>query len=404
MDYYFDPRVLTRAADPFPALAELRENAPVYWSPELRAWLLTGYADVKMSLRSDKYSVDRMRPFFKRMDKQAASNVEDLKALIPLWIAFRDPPEHTRLRMLMGPGLMPKAMSRLAPRIDDLIDELIANFVERGEVDFISDFALLLPGYVILDLLGVPRSDLAMLSGWSNELQLFIGGAQEAPDKYTRAQAGTRDMANYFRDVIRRKRAKPEDDLISALVGAHDDQGSLSEDEMIATCILLLFGGHETTTNLLGNGLLALIRNPDQLQALAADPSLAASAVEECLRYDGPGGAVVRVVTEDHELRGHQLKKGQRTFAMVTAANRDPARFESPDCFDIRRGNNQHLTFGQGIHFCMGAPLARIEVTAAFPKLLARMKNIEVDAATLDWRDSIVQRGLHALPLKFSPN
>ena len=242
-----------------------------------------------------------------------------------------------------------------------------------------------------------------MLKPWSDDLQVFIGGAQATPDKYQRAQHGTLMMAEYFRGAIARKRTKPDgDDLLSMLIRAHDHDQQLSEDELVSICILILFGGHETTTNLLGNGFLALIRNPQQFEALRADPSLAANAVEECMRYDGPGGAIVRIVTADHEIGDQRLRKGDRVFAMVPAANRDPAQFEDPDRFDIRRRNVQHLSFGQGVHFCLGAPLARMEAIAALPRLVTRLSGVRVASDNLDWRDAIVQRGLHSLPLQLS--
>ncbi|MDB6103189.1 MAG: pksS [Gammaproteobacteria bacterium] len=401
MPYHFDHQLLIRAPDPYPLLAALRESAPVYWSPELKGWLLTRYEDVKRSFRDPRYSVNRMAPFFDRLSAPAAAELHDLKTLIPLWLVFRDPPEHSRLRRVMNQGFTPTALLRLKSKVEALVDQLIDAMLERREVDFIRDFALLLPGYVILDLLGLPREDLGLLKPWSDDLQVFIGGAQAMPDKHRRAQHGTLKMAEYFRAAIASKRAQPgADDLLSLLVKASDAEGQLSEDELISICILVLFGGHETTTNLLGNGFLALLRNPEQFEALRADSSLAANAVEECLRYDGPGGANVRIVTVDHELGGQLLRKGDRVFAMVTAANRDPSQFEDPDRFDILRKNVQHLSFGQGIHFCLGAPLARIEATAALPRLVARLQGARVTSDALDWRDAIVQRGLHSLPLQ----
>jgi cytochrome P450 len=403
MSFHFDHHLLTRSSDPFPVLADLRENAPVYYSPELKGWILTRYADVKRCLRNSQYSVDRMQPFFDRLSESMSAQLHDLKTLIPLWLVFRDPPEHTRLRMLMSPGFLPTILTRFKPRIEELVDQLIDDMLLKEEVDFIEDFALPLPGYVILDLLGVPRSDLPMLKSWSDDLQTFIGGAQSITDKYVRAQRGTLQMAEYFRDAIARKRRVSDgDDLLTRLVNAKDANGQLSEDELISICILLLFGGHETTANLLGNGFLALIKNPDQFALLRGRPELAGKAVEECLRYDGPGGATVRIVVEDHDVGGHILKRGERVFAMVPAANRDPAQFHEPDRFNIVRRDTQHLTFGQGIHFCLGAPLARIEAIAALPRLVDRLQNVRLDENLPVWRDSIVQRGMHSMPIRLA--
>lgn len=397
----FDIKSISRAENPFPALAQLRKQDPVHWSPAFKGWILTRYDDVRKALRSPQYSSDRLRPFFESLPEQKARELADLKHFIPLWLVFHQPPTHTRLRTIMTPGFLPSVIARMRPKIEALVDDLIDEFIDRGSVEFIDDFALRLPGYVIMDLLGVPRSDLPMIKTWSDELQLFIGGSKVTVDKYAKAQHGTHAMAEYFREVIRRKRAHPEQDFISMLIDARDETGQMSEDELITTCILLVFGGHETTTNLLGNGLLALIRNPGELEKLRANPALAAMAVEECLRYDGPSGSVVRIVSEDHELEGKLLRKGDRVFAMIPAANRDPAQFSNPDKFDIERSKSAHLTFGQGVHFCLGAPLARAEAIAAFPKLVSRLHDIHVATDKLEWRDATVMRGITALPLAF---
>lgn len=400
----FDPRVPAVNANPFPALANLRRTDAVHHSPILKGWVVTRYDDVKSILLNSKlYSVDRIRPFLDHLPPERARQLPELSRLIPLWVAFREPPDHTRIRRVVNVSFTPQAIGAMQSKIVELVDDLIDGFIERGHADLIADFALPLPGSVILDMLGAPRSDLKMVKAWSDDLELFIGGAKITPDKYQRAEHGTLKMADYFRDVIRRRRDKPGTDVISLLTSAADAEGRISEDELVATCILFLFGGHETTTNLIGNGMHALLRNPEQLKKVKDDPSLAPKLVEECLRYDGPGGAVVRIVTEDHELRGKTLRKGERVFAMVQAANRDPERFANPDSFEIERSDNQHLTFGQGPHFCAGAPLARAEAKVAFPRLLERLQDLELAQDDLQWRDAIIMRGLRSLPLRFKP-
>lgn len=396
-----DPEV---NADPFPALARLQQQDPVHWSPRLKGWIVTGYDDVRKVLFNPDFSVDRLRPFFEYIAAEKRAELEDLERYIPLWVAFRDPPEHTRLRALINKAFAPQMIRQMEARIRLLVDELIDTFADSGRCDLIADFALLLPGYVILDLLGAPRTDLPMVKVWSDELELFIGGSKQEREKYRKAQHGTQQMAEYFREMIKDRRRNPREDMISALVSARDDGDRLSEDELISTCILLLFGGHETTTNLIGNGMLALIRNPDQLEKLRSHPELAKSAVEECLRYDGPGGAAVRIVKTDQELSGRKLAAGDRVFAMVPAANRDPAYFTDPDQFDIERPENRHLTFGQGAHFCAGAPLARLEASIALPALVSRLADIRLETDRLEWRDATIMRGMRKLPLTFTAN
>ena len=348
-------------AEPYAVLSQLREEDPVHWSPDLKGWILTRYDDVKRALMDeDAYSVGRMEPFFASLPAEKAATVGTLARYIPLWLVFRGAPDHPRLRKIMNAPFAAKAMAELRPTLTRLVDELIDGFVGDGQADLILDFALLLPGYVILDLLGAPRSDLRQLTDWSNELQLFLGQAQNTPRRYERAEEGTRLMSEYFAEVVRAKRAAPGEDMISAMIAGTDDAG-MTDDEVVSSCVLMLFGGQETTANLIGNSFLALMRNPAQLARLRAEPGIARSAVDEGLRYDGPVGAIVRVVETEHELDGKTLRRGDRVFAMINAANRDPRQFQDPDSFDIGRAPNRHVTFGQGRHFCLGAPLAKID-------------------------------------------
>jgi cytochrome P450 len=253
----------------------------------------------------------------------------------------------------------------------------------------------------MMDLLGVPREDLRLVKEWSDEIALFIGTARATPDKYLRAEAGAKSMADYFRGILAKRTVDPRDDIISQLVAARDEREALTDDEVIATCILLLFAGHETTTNLLGNGFYYTMKFQDQWQRIKDDPSLVDSAVEEWLRYDGPSGALVRVMTADVELGNKQLRQGQRLFAFVNAANRDPEQFADSDRFDVGRSPNAHLTFGHGIHFCLGAPLARLEGQIALRSLIERFPGIALATTVApEWNDSLVLRGLQSLPVR----
>jgi cytochrome P450 len=252
-------------------------------------------------------------------------------------------------------------------------------------------------------MLGVPREELATMKRLSDDMALFIGSSRVAADKYDTAQAATQQMAAYFRDLIDKRRAEPGDDLLSQLVHLRDGDDRLSDDELVATCILLLFAGHETTTNHIANGLLSLMRFPGEMDKLRRDPSLTNAAVEELLRHEGPSGAQVRIVQVEHQRHGKTLKPGERLFMMLNAANRDPRAYANPDVLDIERDGPSHLTFGFGAHICLGFPLARTEGQVAFPALLRRYAHIEPASDTQTWLNSLVFRGMTALPVRVRP-
>jgi len=287
----------------------------------------------------------------------------------------------------------------LQAQIVQTVDHIFQKCDERAETDFMKDVAVLVPAYVILDMLGVPRQDFDKIKVWSDDLRLFIGTAKGGGDKYRKARDGADHMSAYFKEIIQLRRSHPGTDVISLMITAHDEHGSLNEDELIATCMLILFGGHETTTNLLGNAVVALLDHPDQLQRLKSDPDLITLAVEEFLRYDGPSNSIARVVARDHQLGDKTLREGDRVFAMINAANRDPRRFERPNALDLGRTPNRHLTFGQGAHFCLGAPLARLEAKVCLGQLVARYPNLRRGHREVDWIDALVMRGPSQLPI-----
>ncbi|MBM3568516.1 MAG: cytochrome P450 [Alphaproteobacteria bacterium] len=399
----YDPSDPAQLADPFPTFRELRQSAPVHYSPPLRGWVAVRYEEVRQATLDRRLSPDRLRPFFARLPEDQRARVKSLETYLASWAVFRDPPDHTRLRGLMNRAFTSRAIEAVRPNIRRIVDDLLDGVVERGEADFIADFAYPLPASVIMDMLGVPRADLAKVRAWSRDIALFIGSAVSTPDKYDRAEAGTGAMAEFFRGLLAKRKAAPREDLMSALIAARDGEGKLSDDETVACCILMLFGGHETTTNLIGNGVLALLRDPAALARLGADPALDASAVEEFLRFDGPSGALTRVALEDIELGGQAIAKGQRLFAMLNAANRDPKVFADPERLDLGRADNRHLAFGHGAHFCLGAPLARAEALVAFRAVLDRLPGLAQGAGELRWMDSFVFRGVEALPIVFRP-
>jgi hypothetical protein len=392
-----DPAFL---ADPFPLYARMQDEDPVHWSPRLKAWVLTRYDDVKRVCLDREISSDRLRPFFASLPGAEASRIADIIRYLSLWMVFRDPPEHTRLRRLTGKVFNVRSMHGMRERIVALCRWLLDEIGEREEFDFIGAFAGPLPALVIMDMLGVPRSDLARVKRMSDDMALFIGSSRSQAEKYGVAESATKEMAAFFRALIALRRAEPRDDLLTQLVQLDDEGDRLSEDELVATCILLLFAGHETTTNHIANAMLSLIRFPDEMRALREDPALAPAAVEELLRYDGPSGAQVRIVRHEHTLHGKTLRPGERVFIMLNAANRDSRAYPEPHHLALRRDGVPHLSFGFGTHICLGFPLARLEGQLSLPAVLARWGRIELAAERLEWIDSMVFRGMKAMPVR----
>ncbi|MBM3509340.1 MAG: cytochrome P450 [Alphaproteobacteria bacterium] len=390
----FDPAAATAVVDPHPALHALRAQTPVAWSPTLGGWILTRYDDVRTVLMDyRRFSSDRMRPFFGHLDPARRATVAHLERYVTPWAVFNDPPVHTRVRTILNRTFIPR-VEGMTPRIRAIVADLLAGLEGRADFDVIANFAYPLPAAVIMTMMGTPLADIASMRIWSDALAEFIGSGLLAPDKYARADAATAAMADYFAAMIAERRRAPRDDLLSDLMQPGDDGTRIADDELVATAILMLFAGHETTTNLVTNGLSELLRHPAQLALLRADAGLAPSTVEEVLRYQGPTAAMTRIVREDLELGGVPLRAGDRVYAMINAANRDPARFPDPDRFDIRRNPQGILTFGAGIHLCVGAPLARLEAQIALPALLARCPGLRALEPERDWHVSVVLRGL----------
>jgi len=405
--YIFDISDPEINANPFPAFARLREEDPIHWSPVMRAWILTRYDDVKaVAMNNAHISANRLTPFFESVIARSGGGVEDLMRYLNHWMVFQDPPKHTHLRKLFKKVFTSRSVESLRPNTESvvafLLDEMEAKAKKGIALDWIRDFAYPLPATVIMDLLGVPRADLLRVKEWSDEIALFIGSSSSVGDKYVRAEAGAKAMAAYFRTIVEARTAAPGDDLISHLVLARDEREALSTDEVIGTCIMLLFAGHETTTNLLGNGFYYNMLHREQWERLIGAPELVERAVEEWLRYDGPSAALARVVSDDFCFGGRQFKRGQRVFAFMNAANRDPEQFADADTFDVGRTPNPHLTFGHGIHFCLGAPLARLEAQIAIRRLIERFPRIRLRDNTVAWQDSLILRGIKSIPIQLN--
>lgn len=393
-----DPATL---ADPFPLYRRLQDEDPCHWSPRLKSWVLTRYDDVRRVCLDKEISSDRLRPFFASLPGEEAQRIAAIIRYLSLWMVFRDPPDHTRLRRLTSKVFHVKSMHAMRPTIERLTALLLARISDCEHVDFVADFAGPLPALVIMAMLGVPESELLRVKRMSDDMALFIGSSRTSPEKYDTAEAATQEMAAFFRAFIAARRSAPQNDLLTELVHLRDGDDRLNEDELVATCILLLFAGHETTTNHIANGLLSLLRFPDELAKLRREPALAPAAVEELLRYDGPSIAQVRIVRQPLSFHGKTLQPGERVFIMLNAANRDPRAYPDPDRLDIDRNGVPHLTFGFGMHICLGFPLARLEGQIALPAVLERWRRIElaVPESRLDWLNSMVFRGMKAMPL-----
>ena len=396
----FDPSF---KADPYPTYAKLRSSAPVYRAalPDGRGvWLITRYDDVLAVLKDQRFVKDWRGALTPEQLAQVPPIPEVMKPLSQNMLDT-DPPDHERLRALVSKAFTPRLIERLRPRVQAISDGLLDAVQDRGEMDLINDYAFPLPITVIAELLGVPAEDRNNFREWS-DAAVSGNASQEYMEQILipHMQAFT----DYLRALFEEKRSNPKDDLVSALVRAEEAGDRLSEDELLGMVFLLLVAGHETTVNLIGNGVLALLQHPDQLRKLKEDPSLIKPAVEELLRYDGPvETSTERFAREDVEIGGQVIPRGDMVLVVLAAADHDPERFPDPDALDITRTDNRHLAFGKGIHHCLGAPLARMEGEIAISTLLRRMPNLRLKGSpeSLSWRPGMILRGLRGLPVEF---
>ena len=388
-----DPEFL---ADPYPTYRRLRAEDPVHHSP-LGFWVLTRYEDVSSVLRDPRFVKEPLAALV------AARFGAEVPRGVGLSMLDRDPPDHTRLRSLVSTAFTPRVVEGLRPRIQQIVDDLITRAEAAGGMDVIEEFAYPIPVNVICEMLGVPVADHERFRGWSLDIARGLDSIWLPPDSEIprRSAASRHAISDYFRGLIAQRRASPRNDLLSALIAAEAAGDKLSEEELVATCILLLIAGHETTVNLIGNGMLALLRHPAELRRLRESPGLITSAVEELLRYDGPVQRTARVASADATIGGRTIAKGDMVMPFIAAADRDPAQFPEPDRLDLSRSDNRHIAFGWGIHFCLGAPLARIEGQIAIDALVRRLPGLELATHEPEYRQSLTLRGLKTLPVKF---
>ncbi len=393
-----DPAVL---ADPYPLYQRLREQDPVHWDPYLHSWVVTSYPEVVAVLT--KYSADRT-PTPEQLAALGLTEMKPFAEMMVRQMLFADAPAHTRLRTLCSVAFTPRRVEGLRAEIQAIADSLVDDVIASGRMEVLGDFAEAFPAIVTARLLGVPTKDHQQLKRWSADFAELLGNFQHNPDRVASVLRSLEELRDYLADKMREQGAAPDKQagLIGSLMAAEVDGGKLTDEEVIASTIVTMVGGQETTTNLIGNGLYTLLRQPVRLAQLRDDPSIIAPAVEELLRYESPSQHTARVAKDDVVLGGKTIKKGAAVMAVMAAANRDPSRFPEPDRLDLTRADNRHVAFGWAAHYCFGAPLARMEGAIAFTTLLRRLPGLALAEEKPAWRGNTGLRGLTALHVTFA--
>jgi cytochrome P450 len=391
-----EPEVL---ADPYPLYERLRREDPVHWDPYLHSWVVTRYSDVITVLHD--FSAART-PTPEQLSAIGLSKLTPLARVMVKQMLFLDPPSHSRIRGLAACAFTPARVAALRNRIQQLADKLLDAVTPNGRMDVLADFAEPLPAIVTSELFGVSTEFALQLKTWSAKFAEMLGNFQHNPDRIPSMLDTIENLTEFFRKAVEEQKKKPCPGLVHSLVKAELEGDRLTEEEVIANCIITLVGGLETTTNLIGNGVLTLLRHPDEMQRLRNDPSLIVSAVEELLRYESPSQHTARLAPADVTLGGKNIRKRQAVIAVMGAGNRDPERFPDPNRLDLTRQDNRHLAFGWAAHFCFGAPLARLEGQVAFATLLSRFPNLALEAQPIEWRENLGLRGLRALHVKLT--
>jgi cytochrome P450 len=414
-------------SNPYPFYEKLRAHDPIHWDEELGFWVLTCYSDIDPLYTDERFSrAQGLMRNFQRLPESERQIVEPVYHSFSKTVFYADPPYHTHLRGLMNHAFTPRRVERLRPYIQKIVDELLDAARNKPEVDIVRDLAYPLPVMVIAELLGLPASDRGRFKTWSDDLFAILGTVRQKPHALLeRAAQSLQEMTEYVKELSRKRREDPQDDLLTALLSVTEDDdlacphlhpsssshartelireretsSTLTEAELVSNINILLSTGHETTTHLIGNGLLALLQYPREMQRLQARPALLTSAIEEMLRYDSPVQITYRSALEDAPIQGKRIRKGDLVNTILGSANRDPQRFSHPNHFDITRSEGRHLGFGLGIHFCIGAPLVRLEAEIVFETILRRFPQISLATDTLEWQEHPIFRGLKSLPV-----
>ncbi|MFI9005974.1 cytochrome P450 [Actinosynnema sp. NPDC053489] len=397
--YLLDPAV---NADPYPYLNALREHRPVHYSPLHRAWLVTGHAQLTRALREPAASADRVGPMMDAVPEGARGDAERAFDILSRWMVFNDPPAHRRLRQAFQEQFAARAINRYQALIERVTRALLARRAVAGRVgDLVADVAKPLPALVFARWLGVPQQHSASFWYWNARVgDLVLGAAQEEREYRTSLQSLV-NLEDYLADLVRQRRAEPQDDLISAVLASGRIGDTVSEAEFVGMLTQMAFAGGETTSNLIANAVRALLLHPDQLAAVRERPELAGAVVEEAMRFDGPSKMSIRVASRDFELDGAIVRGGDRVFLVTAAANRDPDRHPDPDRFLVTRADTSHLGFGLGVHFCIGAALARMVARAALEVLIAEHPGLSLAGDRHTWQPSLLNRSLTALPVRY---
>lgn len=388
-------------ANPYPIYHHLRAEDPVRWDEGTNSWVITGYTEVLSALRDNRLSAARFFIDTTWFPEEVRDTLKPVTLALTRQILFLDPPDHTRLRGLVAKAFTPRVLESLRPRIQGIVDQLLDAVQKQGQMDLMRDFAYPLPAIVIAELLGVPPEDREQFIAWTGSFGTLLGESNLTMEGAIQALLGVAEFIEYFRKTIAQRRTAPKDDFLQDLIATEEQGDRLTEEELLANCVLLLAAGHGTTTHLLGNGMLALLTHPDQLQALRDHPAMISLAVMELLRYESPVQLTSRLAKENIQIGGKQISAGQEILLCLGAANRDPAQFDEPDRLNLSRQENRHLAFGQGIHYCLGAPLARLEAEIAFNTLVKRLHAPRLQTGELEWTKSLVFRGLFSLPIAF---
>jgi len=385
----FDMSLAATRFDPYPTYQQMLDEAPVHFNETTGGWYICRYDDVVEGLKHPAISANRLTPIYARLPEPVQAQFKVLFTTLGLWTLLLDPPEHTKLRKLVSAPFVPRLVHEMRPKIQDLTNKMIDKAMEDhpGEFNLLEDLAYDLPATIIAEMLGASPEDGGKIKEWSSEITNLFGAKQMTPDVLVKTQNAIQSMNDYFAEIIEDRKQNPQDDLITALIEAEVDGEKLTDEQLQATTGMLIFAGHETTTNLIANAMVILAQNPELVDAILENNDLIEPFVEESLRYEAPVQRITRATTEEVTFSGVTIPAGQRVYFMLGAANRDPEHYESPDEFDIARINKQHTSFGYGLHFCVGATLGRAEAQASILTLVKRLKNLRLKNP-ISWQDN----------------
>lgn len=392
------------ASNPYPLYELVRAHDPVHWNKSDEFWYITRYADLMSLIRDPRASSKRQANKARSLSEESREKVSLFLDALSTWILDSDPPTHTRIRSLVNKAFTPRMIENMRSRIQDLVDGMLDKVHGNGSMDVIADLAVPLPGTVISDMLGIPEEDHHRFQKWSSDIAMSIAGSDTVGSLIERLETGQKsflELSDYFSGLIETMRGNRQDNLLSSLVEAEEAGDKLTEQELVANCVLLMFAGHETTSNLIGNGAVALLEHPDQKQMLQEDGGLIGTAIEELLRFDSPVQKTSRTAIDDIEIGGKTIKSGDLVYLSYGSANRDDDQFEEPNRLDITRTENRHASFAQGIHYCLGAALARMEGQIAINTLFKRMPDLKLDTEDLQRNPSILLWGFKEIPVSF---